>query len=1225
MADQYDGKVVINTSLDNSGFDKGSKELEAAIKELTAEVKALGQNMQASFEKYAQSIQGAITSTNAMHQSMEQTQSDAQQTGQALKEAEQAAQEFQQTGSKPVSVESSKKSVSGLEKEITSLSNQVAKLGPLSEQAANGSASAANRLKTGYDSALKKLDELEAKTAELGKQKFETEDFKWYRTEAEKVSKALEKLQDRKAKLDAVGASTNSQGYKSLEYDIKQATANLQDLQATMKEMQADGTSHIAGIDTEQYKQARSELEGIKATLREIKAGSVEPLPDPDPQRRYEQMPGTLARVRNGFGSLMRTIGSGLISGIKSVSAHSLQAAKNLGMIAGQGILSGIKRLGSAMAGLGKSTKSSNGGFAGGLKTMLKYGLGIRSVFVLVNKLRQALISGWGTLAQYDAGFNSTVSSFVSALMTLGNAFAGAFAPVLEVVLPILTTLINALAEAVNRIGMMIAALCGKNSFMKATKVQYDFAKAQQKGTKGASGAADALEDEADAAQEAKKQLMGFDDVNILSEDKDTSKNKKGKGSGADGNGVGGFEEVPFDETAADWAQMLKDAWDKADFTEVGRKVGEALKKALDSIPWEPIKEAARKIAKCIATFLNGFLETPGLFDSIGKTIAEALNTAFEFVDSFVENFRWDSLGKAIRDGILGFVKNIDWPLINKTFKGLGTGIGKALNAALANDEIWTGCMTALSSGLNAVVMGLTAFFDTVDWGQLGKSIATGINTGIANIDWTGIGNLLISSINSLFDLLYNFMTTFDFWAFGNSVGTGISTAIRGINWFEGAYSVGAAITGLFQTLNGFMEGIDWGSLGAAVIQTIAGFFQGLDWSAFSEFLSNVWKGLFNFFSGAVSEINWEEIGDYIIKAICDFFTGFDWSGTAEAVGKAIASAFTAVIKLGGWLWNKMVEFGKSIIEGGWKGITDKIASVGSWIRQNILDPFVKGFKDAFGIHSPSRVMAEQGGFLIDGLLKGIKDTWHNITDFFSRCGQSINQAIQNVGSWFENAGEWIVSGIQRGISNAWDGLCTTVSRWCSDLWGSVTSFFQIGSPSKLMEKTVGVWIPRGMAVGIEKTAGEAVDAVQTMAEAVADEAADTQAVMPIETAFDEATSGLDGVLGTFADKVTSSFQTLLSGLSSLVADQSFRYPNMALGGVTPYSTSAGKSGNSAQDIADALTQASSGMTKEELRSLISELGRKIDSISFYIGDQDLARHVNKGNDVLGRRFQVGG
>ena len=59
----------------------------------------------------------------------------------------------------------------------------------------------------------------------------------------------------------------------------------------------------------------------------------------------------------------------------------------------------------------------------------------------------------------------------------------------------------------------------------------------------------------------------------------------------------------------------------------------------------------------------------------------------------------------------------------------------------------------------------------------------------------------------------------------------------------------------------------------------------------------------------------------------------------------------------------KIEECGGNVVEGIFKGIVDGVKGIGTWIKQHIFDPFIDGFKNAFGIHSPSTVMAEQGGF----------------------------------------------------------------------------------------------------------------------------------------------------------------------------------------------------------------------------------------------------------------------
>lgn len=1203
----YDGSVVINTQLDNSGFDKGSKELEAAIRELSSTVKNMGAQMQQTFGQYTQAIEQAVQSTGNMGRSMGSAKAQTEGLGDSVRNTQTAVDDLRSSGTgEIVDFERPKQKASELSKEISSLSKKVDSLSALQEKANSGDGKASQRaaakLKVGYDQACQSLDQLDSKLDAFGQKEFPTEKYKRVNAEIEKMRQKLAQLDERKDKMDALGVDKESKAYKSLAYDIDLARKKLEGLQQEKAEYERDGEAFTMGVDTKEFDIAATELQDIRSELLGISRNSKGALTPPN--ATGWQKAGQV--IKNAA----KATAKGAWAGLKWITTNAAKAGASLAKMGGKAIASRIKKTAASVLHLGKSVKSSKGGMAGGLKAMLKYGLGIRSIYALVNKLRTALVKGWQGMAGYDSKFNGVMSEFIGSLKQLGNAFAAAFAPILNVVLPILTTFINAMSEAINKFGMMIATLTGQKSFIKATKVQYDYAKAS--GT-----ASDELDEEGKSAKETKKQLMGFDQVNILSEDKDKDKDK-------DKNGEGGWETVPVDDEALGWADALKQAWENADFTNFGRMLGEKIRDALNSIPWDSIKNTMRKIGKSLATFLNGILETPGLFDAIGRTLAQGINSAFEILNAFIQNFHWTSLGQAIKDGILGFCNAIDWPLIYATFSGAGAGIGAALQSGFNNPEIWVAMLTFLSNGINALTYGLLNFLAAVDWGSMGMYISNGLNAAVMAIDWNAISQTLIAGFNGLFGIWLNMVATFDFWQFGNVVGKCISDAINGIDWFSGAYSIGLTITGLFEAFNGFVEGVDWAMIGREVIDLIAGFFVGLDWGTFGTTLSDCCKGLFDFLTGAIEEINWDEIGTYICTAISDLLKNFDWKGTAESVGRLIGAALKSIVKAGTWLIKTLWDVGTAIWNGGLEGILKGVKGILSWLKKNVLDPFIQGFKDAFGIHSPSKEMEPLGGFIIEGLLQGIKNTWNIITNFFGNCGQTISNIFNGLGQWWDSIGSNIVSGIQNGIAGAWQGLCNTVSGWCSDLWDTVTGFFQIGSPSKLMRDTVGKWIPLGVAEGIKKTSDSAIESVRAMAQSMADEADSSRVIIGVGSDPDDPTSGLDRVLNIFSDKVMASFQNLLSGLERLVSGTGFMLPAMATGSVAPYSTRSGGSGSTAQDIANAIAAASNGMNPEELRSMLEKIKSAIEGTSFYIGDQDLARHVNKGNNVLDRRYKPG-
>lgn len=108
--------------------------------------------------------------------------------------------------------------------------------------------------------------------------------------------------------------------------------------------------------------------------------------------------------------------------------------------------------------------------------------------------------------------------------------------------------------------------------------------------------------------------------------------------------------------------------------------------------------------------------------------------------------------------------------------------------------------------------------------------------------------------------------------------------------------------------------------------------------------------------------------------------------------------------------WRKKTSAGGSLVKGIFKGITDALENVGNWIKENILDPFVDGFKKAFGIHSPSTVFADLGKQCIAGLLQGIADIPGNIAEIAKKIWSGIKDAWDNLGDKVLGIGTKVLS-----------------------------------------------------------------------------------------------------------------------------------------------------------------------------------------------------------------------
>ena len=405
-------------------------------------------------------------------------------------------------------------------------------------------------------------------------------------------------------------------------------------------------------------------------------------------------------------------------------------------------------------------------------------------------------------------------------------------------------------------------------------------------------------------------------------------------------------------------ADMIKQAWKNADFTEIGAMVGNKLNAALNSIPWDKIKNTCNKIAKSVATFLNGFLETVD-WKLVGNTLAQGINTAFGMANTFAENFHWDSLGKAIGNGINGALGGLDWNLIQETVRNIATGITDTLNS----------------------------FIQTTDWALVGQSFGNGINTildffhtAINNFDWTGAGTALADFVN-------NAVNTIDFVNLGQTISDGI----------KGVFDFGIAA----------IEGIDWWTIGEKVRDGLAA-------------------------------IDWNGIADGFFELI-----GAAFGGLSAFFGGLLSDAVSGAQK---YFQKKIEECGGNVVKGIFKGIKDAVVGIAEWIKDHIFTPFMKGFTAAFGIHSPSTVMAEQGRYIIDGLLKGVKDNISKFLNYIKEIPGKVLKAIGNIKNKVLQKGSDIVSGLKDGFNEKVSTFTSVLGTLPETIRNAIPNLFDVGS-----------------------------------------------------------------------------------------------------------------------------------------------------------------------------------
>ena len=362
----------------------------------------------------------------------------------------------------------------------------------------------------------------------------------------------------------------------------------------------------------------------------------------------------------------------------------------------------------------------------------------------------------------------------------------------------------------------------------------------------------------------------------------------------------------------------------------------------------------------------------PAFDAQMDDTVFSSWGAAFSaFLDSFLNNGlpRLKAGMDAFAAGVNTFAQNLlemfTFPGVLDKVKQLGTDLGQAFNDMVNNID-WATLGAALGSGLNLAVQFLVSYIYSINWQNLGSSLADLFNNAISSIDWIAVGQLLFA---------------------------------------------------------GFKIGIE----------TLAGFLLNLDMAQLAKSASNLVIGFMDSAYDTLASIDWQQIG----QQVKTFLVSVDWAGVAESTFRAIGAAFGALTaflwglikdawaEVVNWWHETAYEDGKFTLQGLLDGIWNVIKDIGTWIKDHIFQPFIDGFKNVFGIHSPSTVMAEQGKYLMDGLLGGIKKNFQPLLDAFKQIMSGITNFISGVFS-----GDW---------KKAWDG----VKDIFAGIWNGIVSLLE--------------------------------------------------------------------------------------------------------------------------------------------------------------------------------------
>ena len=657
---------------------------------------------------------------------------------------------------------------------------------------------------------------------------------------------------------------------------------------------------------------------------------------------------------------------------------------KTLAKVAGATILKPIQKLGEAFANLSKKATSSNMSMKQFGRMILQYGLGARSLYRLVNKLRTALFEGFGTLANFYEPFNASMSQITTALEYLKNSFAAAFAPIIQVVAPALSLFINQVATAVQMIGQFIAALTGRE-FVMAMPVYKDYAETSKVGAAAAKetaaaekAAAKAEKQRAKSLKEVQRTIAGFDDVEILKEPTKSSSDTDSGSSPVDTPTLDSiastFKTAPIESALKSFADLIKKAWLEADFYDIGqlmsKQLGNLLKSFNDKVP--KIEKFADRLGRSVGSFLAGFLSIQDTFVELGKAIGNGINILFTFLNSavlkFMEYDGFKNLGWAIYNTIYNALKTIKWETIFQFFSNLGYGIAQTLNSALTRYELWQEIFKTLSNMMTSIFLAFYRFVTTLRWADIGLAIGSGINTAIETYPLKLLANSVAKFVNGIFTAIGSAARKIKWSDLGKNIADSIMLFFKKTTWKQNGMNLAAFIQGIFSALENFVENTHFDEIAQDIVDFIKGFFAKYNWKTNLATLAKFFNGLLDVIRTAIAPINWKETGKTIVDGIIEFFDNFHWREAIDTIfnliGGLIDLLYTVVND------GRLQELGVEIIDKikeklgspEWEETTDNLWNLFlHWLEFKVLQ--------IVGENGPLWIIA---GRVLDGLAKGL-------------------------------------------------------------------------------------------------------------------------------------------------------------------------------------------------------------------------------------------------------------
>ena len=772
-----------------------------------------------------------------------------------------------------------------------------------------------------------------------------------------------------------------------------------------------------------------------------------------------------------------------------------------------------------------------------------------------------------GNLAQTIQSPANQIKILKAQLDMLAKSVGSLLYPALKSILPPLIAAVQLIREFVE----WVAKLMG-------VKVVFtDFTKSAD----SVGGIGDAMDDTADSTKKAAKALkdytMGFDELNII----DPTQGSSGSGSGASAGNILGDVDLSGYDMFKQYNEELAKQIDA---------IKQKIKDMLPFIGAVSAALALWKITNFltdIATAISKMTDLQKLALSIVTVVVEA-SLVFNFAKGYASSGNpLELLGEVVSAAFGSFVLRRTMGADGIT---LGMGIAfvaslAGLTYALGTGEANLGdASTWIQAALTTAFGSITGITLLTNLGVAAGTAAT-LSIGLAGlITFAGITFSLGEKLKE-FPVLDTIIAAL-MGIFGGVAGAGVALLVGASLPVAGA--VAAAGVGIGLVLH--WAGLKWGTKESGEKTDAAAeadikmhyvenvFEQRIEaikqiivtkWNAAIDFMTslpgkvgNIINSIGEWFNSLPEKIGYAlgfavgKIGEWvgnmvttvttevpkIVSSVVKFFEelpGNIWTAILKTldtisewrermiafvvieVPKIISSIVGEFKKLPG----ELRKLGKFIWDGLINGLKDAYSTVTNGIK-SFTDGFVNGFKDALGIHSPSTVFAEIGGYIAQGLANGITGSLGYVNDAMNKLVDATKLKGEEMANYGIDCGTSYVNGIISGLDSKWAELDNNLK---TNFFGTVQTFIQAAQSGDW--KTVGTTIAAGIwgAMGDEqrkRAKSVASDLVSRLSKELK-----SQASSLLNTAATIGKNLVNNLTQNFG-KVSAETQTMLSGIT---------------------------------------------------------------------------------------------